>query len=83
MFRGTLSQTSVYPRELVKDALTLNSSAVVLVHNHPSRCSQPSHADEILTKTLRETLKLVDVSVLDHFIVAGTTVTSMAELGLV
>lgn len=82
MFRGTLSQTSVYPREVVKRALTLNAAAVVLAHNHPSGSVEPSRADEFLTQTLRSTLTLVDVRVLDHIIVAGDATVSLAERGL-
>lgn len=82
MFRGTVTQTSVYPREVVKEALTRNTAAVVLVHNHPSGAAQPSRADEALTQTLKSALALVDVRVLDHMIVAGPTVLSMAEKGL-
>ncbi len=83
MFRGTLTQTSVYPREVVLRALHHQAAAVVLAHNHPSGSTQPSTADESLTRTLKTTLALVDVRVLDHFIVAGLNVTSMAELGMV
>ncbi|MBV8618017.1 MAG: DNA repair protein [Curvibacter sp.] len=83
MFRGTLTQTSVYPRELVKDALRLNSAAVILVHNHPSGSTTPSSADERLTSTLKTALGLVDVRVLDHFVVAASAMTSMAESGLI
>jgi DNA repair protein RadC len=83
MFRGTVSQTSVYPREVVRDALLRNSSALLLVHNHPSGVADPSRADEYLTQTLKQAAALVDVRVLDHFIVAGSSVQSMAELGLV
>ena len=82
LFRGTLSQTSVYPREVVKEALARNAAAVVLVHNHPSGSAEPSRADEFLTTTLRQALALVDVRVLDHLIVTRTSVTSFAELGL-
>jgi DNA repair protein RadC len=82
MFRGTVTQTSVYPREVVKDVLRRNSAAVVLVHNHPSGTVQPSRADEALTQTLKSALALVDVRVLDHMIVAGPSVLSMAEKGL-
>ena len=82
LFRGTLSQTSVYPREVVKEALARNAAAVVLVHNHPSGSAEPSRADEFLTTTLRQALALVDVRVLDHLIVTRTGVTSFAELGL-
>ena len=83
MFRGTLTQTSVYPREVVKHALTLNASSVVLAHNHPSGTAQPSRADEALTHTLKAALALVDVRVLDHFVVTASQAVSMAELGLV
>ena len=84
MFRGTLTQTSVYPREVVKRALELNAAAVILAHNHPSGSVEPSRADEALTQTLRATLALVDARVLDHFIVAGNgnAILSMAERGL-
>jgi len=83
MFRGTVSQTSVYPREVVRDALLHNSSALLLVHNHPSGVADPSKADEFLTQTLKAAAALIDVRVLDHFIVAGSAVQSMAEKGLV
>lgn len=83
MFRGTVSQTSVYPREVVRDALLRNSSALLLVHNHPSGVADPSKADEFLTQTLKAAAALIDVRVLDHFIVAGSAVQSMAEKGLV
>lgn len=83
MFRGSVSQTSVYPREVVRDALILNSSALVLVHNHPSGVSQPSRADEHLTQTIKQAAALVDVRVLDHFIVSVDSIRSMAEMGLV
>ena len=83
LFRGTLTQTSVYPREVVKHALTLNASSVVLAHNHPSGTAQPSRADEALTHTLKAALALVDVRVLDHFVVTASQAVSMAELGLV
>lgn len=82
MFRGTVSQTSVYPREVVRDALLRNSSALVLVHNHPSGEARPSRADEHLTQTIKQAAALVDVRVLDHFIVAGNVICSMAEIGL-
>ncbi len=82
LFRGTLSQTSVYPREVVKESLARNAAAVVLVHNHPSGSAEPSRADELLTATLRQALALVDVRVLDHLVVTRTSVTSFAELGL-
>jgi DNA repair protein RadC len=82
LFRGTLAQTSVYPREVVKRALALNAAAVVLAHNHPSGVAEPSRADEALTQALRAALALVDVRVLDHFVVTPGTVVSFAERGL-
>ena len=81
-FRGTLTQTSVYPREIVKAALSRNAAAVIFAHNHPSGAAQPSQADELLTRNLKEALALVDVKVLDHFIVAGNQAISFAERGL-
>lgn len=84
MFRGTLTQTSVYPREVVKEALRTNAAAVVFAHNHPSGRSKASAADIALTQSLKAALALVDVRVLDHFIVAGKSAPlSMAERGLV
>ena len=83
MFRGTLSQTSVYPREVVMRALTVHAAAVVLAHNHPSGSTQPSRADQTLTQTLKSALALVDVRVLDHFVVTSTQALSMAEQGLI
>lgn len=82
MFRGTLTQTSVYPREVVKTALRHNAAAVIFSHNHPSGIAEPSRADEALTAALKQALALVDVRTLDHFIVAGNTVLSFAERGL-
>ena len=82
LFRGTLTQTSVYPREVVLRALHHQASAVVLAHNHPSGSVQPSRADEALTQTLKTTLALIDVRVLDHVIVAAGEAFSMAEKGL-
>jgi len=82
LFRGTLSQTSVYPREVVMRALHHQAAAVVLSHNHPSGSVQPSRADEHLTQTLKASLALVDVRVLDHIIVGQGQVLSMAEAGL-
>lgn len=82
MFRGTLTQTSVYPREIVGEALRLGAAAVILAHNHPSGTVQPSRADEALTQTLKAALALVDVRVLDHVIVAPGQALSMAEKGL-
>ena len=83
MFRGTLTQTSVYPREVVKSALQRNAAAVVLAHNHPSGSAEPSRADEFLTQNLKSALALVDVRVLDQFIVAGDQCASFAERGLI
>jgi DNA repair protein RadC len=83
MFRGTLTQTSVYPREVVIAALAHNAASVILCHNHPSGAAVPSRADEALTQALKSALALVDVRVLDHFIVTRSTVTSLAELGLI
>lgn len=82
LFAGTLTQTSVYPREVVKRALAHNAHAVIFAHNHPSGCAQPSAADELLTRDLKAALSLVDVRTLDHFIVAGASMVSFAERGL-
>ena len=82
MFHGTLTQTSVYPREVLRRALTLNAGAVVLAHNHPSGVAEPSRADEYLTQTLKTALQMIDVRVLDHIIVGQGQVVSMAERGL-
>ena len=81
MFRGTLTHTSVYPREVVKAALRRNAAAVILAHNHPSGVPEPSEADLRLTASLVQALGLVDIRVLDHFVVAGTQVHSFAEHG--
>ena len=83
LFRGTVSQTSVYPREVVKEALSVNAAAVILAHNHPSGAAEPSRADEFLTQTLKSALALVDVRVLDHLVVSGADVVSFAERGLI
>jgi len=83
LFRGTLTQTSVYPREVVKAALAKNAAAVILCHNHPSGVAEPSIQDQALTRTLTEALALVDVKVLDHFVVAGPSLLSFAERGLI
>ncbi|OYU82495.1 MAG: DNA repair protein RadC [Burkholderiales bacterium PBB5] len=83
LFTGSLTQTSVYPREVVKHALALNAGAVILAHNHPSGTTEPSRADEFLTQTLKSALALVDVRVLDHVVVGGSTSLSMAERGLI
>ena len=82
LFVGTLTQTSVYPREVVKAALAHNAGAAVLYHNHPSGDAEPSAADERLTKILRKALALVDVRVLDHVVVGGMRSLSFAERGL-
>jgi DNA repair protein RadC len=82
LFRGTLTQTSVYPREVVKHALRHNAAALILAHNHPSGVAEPSLQDQALTRTLAEALALVDVKVLDHFIVAPGAAMSFAERGL-
>lgn len=82
MFRGTLTQTSVYPREIVKECLVRGAASVVLFHNHPSGSTNPSRADEALTQTLKAALSLVDVRVLDHIIVGGANTLSFAERGL-
>ena len=81
LFRGTLTHTSVYPREVVKAALSHNAASIILAHNHPSGTPEPSTADRTLTKALAQALALVDVRVLDHFIVAGRHVYSFAEHG--
>lgn len=82
MFSGTLTQTSVYPREVVKRAMHHNAASVIFAHNHPSGVPNPSAADEMLTAQLKQALALVDVRVLDHFIVAGNQTLSFAERGL-
>ena len=82
LFHGTLSQTSVYPREVVKRALAHNAAAVILAHNHPSGVTEPSQADQLLTSALKQALALVDVTVLDHFVVAAGQTLSFAERGL-
>ena len=82
LFRGTLAQTSVYPREIVKAALAHNAAAVIFAHNHPSGVAEPSRADELLTQALKQALALVDIRTLDHFVVAGHRVVSFAERGL-
>lgn len=82
LFRGTLTQTSVHPREVVKQALRHNAAGVILAHNHPSGVAEPSRADELLTRALKDALALVEVRVLDHLIVAGNATVSFAERGL-
>jgi len=81
--RGTLSQTSVYPRELVRAALRHHAAALILAHNHPSGCHEPSPADYLLTRQVKDALALVDVQLVDHLIIAGNQVASLAELGRV
>jgi DNA repair protein RadC len=82
MFLGTVDGATVHPREVVKRALKLNAAAAILAHNHPSGVADPSQADELITARLRDALGLVDIRVLDHLIVGGTTVTSLVERGL-
>jgi DNA repair protein RadC len=82
LFEGTLTQTSVYPREVVKRALHHNAASVILAHNHPSGIAEPSKADETLTQSLKQALALMDVRVMDHFIVAGNSTLSFVERGL-
>lgn len=82
LFRGTLTQTSVYPREVVKRALAVNAACVIFAHNHPSGVAEPSRSDELLTAILKQALGLVDIRVLDHVIVAGSRTVSFAERGL-
>jgi DNA repair protein RadC len=82
LFRGTLTQTSVYPREVVKRALAHNAAAAIFAHNHPSGVAEPSRSDEALTIALRQALALVDVKVLDHFVIGGGMAMSFAERGL-
>jgi DNA repair protein RadC len=81
MFRGTIDGASVHPREVVKTALRYNSAAVILCHNHPSSCAEPSHADELITHRLKSALDLVDIRVIDHLIVGASEVISLAERG--
>ena len=83
MFTGTLTQTAVYPREIIKAALAHNAAAVILAHNHPSGLCEPSRADELLTQNLKAALAYIDCKVLDHMIVAGGEVLSFAERGLI
>jgi DNA repair protein RadC len=82
MFRGTLTETAVYPREIVKAALLRNAAAVAMVHNHPSAALEPSQADQLLTRQVAAALELVQVKLVDHFVVAGTRMVSMAQRGL-
>ena len=82
LFRGTLTQTSVYPREIARRALHHNAAALVVAHNHPSGVAEPSRADEPLTNALKNSLSLLDVRVLDHLVIAGSQATSLAQRGL-
>jgi len=82
LFRGSLAQTSVYPREVVRQALALNAGAAILAHNHPSGIAEPSRADEALTQSLVSALRLIEVRVLDHLVVGTGSVVSFAERGL-
>lgn len=82
LFRGTIDGASVHPREVVKRALAHNAAAVILAHNHPSGVAEPSHADELITLRLKDALAVVDIRVLDHLIVAGAKVVSLAERGV-
>ena len=83
MFQGTIDGASVHPREVVKRALSLNAAAVILAHNHPSGVADPSQADELITHRLRDALAIVDIRCLDHLIVGGASVTSLAERGVI
>ena len=81
-FRGTVGQTAVYPREIIKRTLQVNASALLLAHNHPSGCLTPSRADELLTKSLKQALESIDVRLLDHLILCKTGSYSFAKSGL-
>lgn len=83
MFRGTLGGASVHPREVVKETLWRGAAAVIIAHNHPSGIAEPSHADESITKVLQNALALIDVSILDHFIITSGGYCSFAERGLI
>ncbi|SDU13668.1 RadC family protein [Nitrosomonas ureae] len=83
LFSGTLTQASVYPREIIKRALYHNAAAIIFAHNHPSGIAEPSHADKVLTQSLKQALSLVDVKVLDHFIIGNGTALSFAEHDLI
>ncbi|MDH3846387.1 MAG: DNA repair protein RadC [Gammaproteobacteria bacterium] len=82
LFRGTIDGTSVYPREVVKEALSINAAAVILAHNHPSGVAEPSQADERITRRLKSALDLVDIRLLDHLIIGDSATTSLASRGL-
>ncbi|MBA3756099.1 MAG: DNA repair protein RadC [Nitrosomonas sp.] len=83
LFSGTLTQASVYPREVIKRSLHHNAAAIIFAHNHPSGVAEPSHADKVLTQSLKQALAMIDVKVLDHFIVGGSTIMSFAEHDLI
>ena len=83
LFNGTLTQASVYPREIVKRALHHNAAAIIFAHNHPSGFAEPSNADKILTQTLKRALELIDVKVLDHFIIGKNEIISFAERNMI
>ena len=83
LFRGTIDGASVHPREVVKEALLRGAAAVILAHNHPSGVAEPSQADELITHRIRDALALIDVRVLDHLVVTGDAIVSMAERGLI
>ena len=83
LFRGTIDGASVHPREVVKTVIEARAAAVVLVHNHPSQIGEPSAADELITKRLKDALDVIDVRVIDHLIVAGADIVSFAERGLI
>ena len=82
LFRGTIDGTSVYPREVVKEALSFNAAAVILAHNHPSGVAEPSQADERITRRIRAALELVDIRLLDHLVIGDGAVTSLAARGM-
>lgn len=82
LFRGTIDGTSVYPREIVKEALAINAAALIVAHNHPSGVAEPSQADERITRRLKAALELVDIRLLDHLVVGDATTTSLASRGL-
>jgi DNA repair protein RadC len=82
LFRGTIDGTSVYPREVVKEALSVNAAAVILAHNHPSGVAEPSQADERITRRLKAALELVDIRLLDHLVIGDGIATSLASRGM-
>jgi DNA repair protein RadC len=83
LFRGTIDGTSVYPREVVREALDVNAAAVILAHNHPSGVAEPSQADERITRRIRSALELVDIRLLDHLVIGDGSATSLAARGLI